>query len=178
MKPDANHPEQTEMNKSIESAILAAGCFWGVEQIFKDIPGVLSTEVGYIGGTKPNPSYEEVCTGRTGHAEAIRITFNPTLLKYSDLLEVFFRMHDPTTLNRQHNDIGTQYRSTIFYNDQNQKMLATEKIKEINDRKIFKKDVATTLEAATEFYSAEAYHQAYLEKNPGGYNCHILRNEI
>lgn len=159
-----------------ETAVLAGGCFWGMEEIIRKIPGVLETTVGYTGGNIPNPSYELICTGRTGHAEAVRVMFNPELLSYETLLGFFFRMHDPTTLNRQHNDIGTQYRSAVFFSDESQKA-AAEKVKAQFDRSgRFKRPIVTAVTAASAFYPAEGYHQKYLVKNPGGYNCHVLQD--
>jgi methionine-S-sulfoxide reductase len=165
--PDATDPKH-------ETAILAAGCFWGVEEIFRKIPGVVDTTVGYTGGTTVNPTYEEICTGRTGHAEAIEVVYDPAQGDYATILDLFFRLHDPTTLNRQHNDVGTQYRSAIFYTSEAQKEIA-ERVK-TEQAGNFKKPIVTEISAASIFYSAEAYHQDYLVKNPGGYNCHVLRN--
>ncbi len=159
-----------------EIALLAGGCFWGVEELIRQLPGVISTEVGYTGGELKNPRYEDVKKGNTKHAEAIRIEFNPKILTYEELLRYFFRLHDPTTLNRQGNDRGTQYRSAIFYNSPEQKKLA-EKIKnEIDLSKKWKNPVVTEIVPATTFYPAEDYHQKYLQKNPGGYTCHYLRD--
>ncbi len=160
-----------------ETAILAGGCFWGMEEILRQIPGVIKTTVGYSGGTTANPTYEDVTTGRTGHAEAIEVVFDPARLSYESLLDYFFRMHDPTTLNRQHNDVGTQYRSAIFHTSDAQK-LAAEKAKAKWDKSgKFRRPITTEITAATKFYSAEDYHQKYLVKNPGGYTCHVLRPE-
>jgi len=159
-----------------ETAILAGGCFWGMEEIIRKIPGVIKTTVGYSGGTTLNPTYEEVCTGGTGHAEAIQVVFDPARLSYEALLDYFFRMHDPTTLNRQHNDVGTQYRSAILYNSEEQKQTA-ERVKTRWDKSgEFKRPITTVITAATKFYPAEDYHQKYLVKNPGGYTCHVLRD--
>jgi methionine-S-sulfoxide reductase len=159
-----------------EIALLAGGCFWGVEELIRQLPGVVNTEVGYTGGELKNPRYEDVKKGNTKHAEAIRIEFNPKILTYEELLRYFFRLHDPTTLNRQGNDRGTQYRSAIFYNSPEQKKLA-EKIKnEIDLSKKWKNPVVTEIVPATTFYPAEDYHQKYLQKNPGGYTCHYLRD--
>jgi peptide methionine sulfoxide reductase msrA/msrB len=157
-----------------ETAILAGGCFWGMEEIIRKIPGVTKTTVGYTGGTTANPKYEDVTTGRTGHAEAIEVVFDSTRLSYDSLLDYFFRMHDPTTLNRQHNDVGTQYRSAIFYTSDAQKQTA-ERVKREQSGK-FTRPITTQIAAATKFYSAEDYHQKYLVKNPGGYTCHVLRD--
>jgi methionine-S-sulfoxide reductase len=161
---------------TIEKALLGAGCFWGVDKILRSIPGIVSTEVGYAGGTTKNPTYEEVCTGRTDHAEVVLVGFDPSVISYEGVLDVFFRLHDPTTLNRQHNDIGTQYRSVIFtYNDE-QRAVALEKIKQVDASKVFRSPVVTQVMTAPDYYSAEAYHQDYLIKNPSGYMCHILRD--
>jgi len=161
---------------TIEKALLGAGCFWGVDKILRSVPGIVSTEVGYAGGTTKNPTYEEVCTGRTDHAEVVLVGFNPEVISYEAVLDVFFRLHDPTTLNRQHNDIGTQYRSVIFtYNDE-QKQIALEKIKQVDASKVFRNPIVTQVMTAPDYYSAETYHQDYLIKNPHGYMCHILRD--
>lgn len=159
-----------------ETAILAGGCFWGVEEILRKIPGVLETEVGYTGGTTKHPSYEQICTGRTGHAEGLRIVFDPSRITYEELLKVFFRMHDPTTLNRQHNDVGTQYRSAIFYTGEEQRQTAEQVKAEMDQSGRFKRPIVTEITPASEFYPGEDYHQKYLIKNPGGYNCHVLRD--
>ena len=159
-----------------ETAVLAGGCFWGMEEILRKIPGVVRTAVGYTGGMTAKPTYEDVCTGTTGHAEAIQVVFDPTRLTYEGLLDYFFRMHDPTTLNRQHNDVGTQYRSAIFYHSEAQKLVA-EQVKARWDKSgKFKRPITTEITAAKEFYSAEDYHQKYLVKHPGGYTCHVLRD--
>jgi peptide methionine sulfoxide reductase msrA/msrB len=159
-----------------ETAILAGGCFWGMEEIIRKIPGVTKTQVGYSGGTTASPTYEEVCTGGTGHAEAIEVEFDSSRLSYEALLDYFFRMHDPTTLNRQHNDVGTQYRSAIFYTSDSQKQTA-ERVKARWDKSgKFNKPITTEITAAKPFYSAEDYHQKYLVKHPGGYTCHVLRD--
>lgn len=159
-----------------EMALLGAGCFWGVDHILKKIPGIISTEVGYAGGTTKNPSYEEVCTGKTDHAEVVLLKFNPEVISYEKVLDVFFRLHDPTTLNRQHNDIGTQYRSVIFTYSDEQKKTAEEVIKRVDESKVFRNPVVTQVLAAPDYFSAETYHQDYLIKNPTGYMCHILRD--
>ena len=159
-----------------ETAILAGGCFWGMEEIIRKIPGVVKTAVGYSGGTTPDPTYEEVCSGATGHAEAIEVVFDPAKLTYEGLLDYFFRMHDPTTLNRQHNDVGTQYRSAIFYTSDAQKQ-AAERVKAKWDKSgKFNRPITTEVSAASKFYSAEDYHQKYLVKHPDGYTCHVLRD--
>jgi peptide methionine sulfoxide reductase msrA/msrB len=159
-----------------ETAVLAGGCFWGMEEIIRKIPGVIKTTVGYSGGTLANPKYEDVCTGTTGHAEAVEVVFDPSRLSYEKLLDYFYRMHDPTTLNRQHNDVGTQYRSAIFYTSEAQKQ-AAESVKARWDKSgKFDRPITTQIAAAGKFYSAEEYHQKYLVKHPGGYTCHVLRD--
>jgi peptide methionine sulfoxide reductase msrA/msrB len=160
-----------------ETAILAGGCFWGMEEIIRKIPGVVKTTVGYSGGKTADPTYQEVCSGKTGHAEAIEVVFDPGKLSYEKLLDYFFRMHDPTTLNRQHNDVGTQYRSAIFYTSEAQKQ-AAERVKMRWDKSgKFNRPITTEVTAASKFYSAEDYHQKYLVKHPDGYTCHVLQPE-
>jgi methionine-S-sulfoxide reductase len=160
---------------SLEIATLAGGCFWGMEDLFRKIPGVVNTEVGYTGGKTPNATYKDVKTGSTNHAESLQIEFDPSKLSYEDLLLFFFRVHDPTTLNQQGNDIGTQYRSAIFYHSDAQKKTAEKVIERVNKSGAWKKPVVTQLVPATEFYIAEDYHQDYLEKEPNGYTCHYIR---
>lgn len=166
-----------KMNTSkTEEAVLSGGCFWGVEELIRKLPGVLETEVGYTGGNIPNPNYEIVKKGTSGHAEAIRIVFDPDKVSYEALLNYFFRLHDPTTVNRQGNDIGTQYRSAIFYKTPQQKEIA-EVVKDKLDKSgKWKNKVVTEIVPAKEFYKAEDYHQDYLQKHPDGYTCHFLRN--
>lgn len=159
-----------------EVAILAGGCFWGMEEIIRNIPGVLSTEVGYTGGTLAGPRYEDVKSGRTGHAESIQVVFNPDVLSYQALLSWFFRMHDPTTPNRQGNDVGTQYRSAIFYFDEGQRETAERVKAEVDRSGKWPRPLVTELVPAGKFYPAEGYHQDYLVKNPGGYTCHWVRD--
>jgi peptide methionine sulfoxide reductase msrA/msrB len=162
---------------TLETAILAGGCFWGMEELLRKIPGVLETEVGYEGGTTPNPTYEDVHTGRTGHAEAVRIVFDPSQVSYEDLLEKwFFRMHDPTTKNRQGNDVGTQYRSAIFITSPAQREAALRVKKRVEASGKWRAPIATEIVEAGPFTLAEDYHQKYLEKNPGGYTCHFMRD--
>jgi len=159
-----------------ETAIVAGGCFWGMQEIIRKLPGVISSRVGYTGGTTPNPTYEKVCSHTTGHAEAVEVVFDPNIMSYRQFLSFFFRMHDPTTLNQQHNDIGDQYRSAIFYTSEQQKKTAEEVKAEVDKSGKWKKPIVTEITQASEFYPAEEYHQDYLEKNPGGYNCHFLRD--
>jgi peptide-methionine (S)-S-oxide reductase len=148
-----------------ESAYFASGCFWCVEAIFESIEGVIDAESGYCGGTVNNPTYSQICSGKTGHAETVKVTFSSNKVTYSEMLEIFFDSHDPTTLNRQGPDVGTQYRSAIFYSDERQKILAQQYIENLKKQKIFK-TVTTTLEKMTKFYPAEQYHQDFVEKNP------------
>ena len=160
----------------LEKATLAGGCFWGMEDIIRKIPGVMETTVGYTGGTVNSPTYPVVSSGTSGHAEAVEVTYNRTQLSFEDLLGWFFRMHDPTTANRQGNDIGSQYRSTIFFHSPEQKTIAARVIAAVNASKRWANPVVTTLEPAGPFFPAEGYHQDYLVKNPGGYTCHYLRD--
>jgi methionine-S-sulfoxide reductase len=156
-----------------ETATLAGGCFWGVEELVRKLPGVVDTTVGYAGGTLDNPRYEDVKTGRTGHAESLQIEFDPSKISYDDILDFFFRLHDPTTANRQGNDIGTQYRSAIFYHDDTQRTAAERAIKRAQSK--WPRPIATEVVAFTNFYPAENYHQDYLQRYPNGYTCHYLR---
>lgn len=159
-----------------EVIILAGGCFWGVEELFRKVTGVLATEVGYTGGDLKNPTYNDVKTGTTGHAEAIKITFTPSQIELKDLLtQHFFRLHDPTTLNRQGNDVGSQYRSEIFYSNEQQRTVSEEVIQQLEKEDSWTKPIVTKITQATEFWSAEDFHQNYLQKNPGGYTCHFYR---
>ncbi len=155
-----------------QTAILAAGCFWGVQYYFDQVPGVTSTEVGYIGGRTEDPTYEQVCAHKTGHAEAVKIEFDSDKISYENLIKQFFRMHDPTQLNRQGPDVGDQYRSAIFYLDDDQKRVAEEQIKMLNKSSVFKSPLATSVEKATAWYPAEDYHQKYTERTGRGM-CHI-----
>lgn len=157
-----------------EIATLAGGCFWGMEDILRKIPGILNTTVGYTGGTG-TPTYKEVSTGTTGHAEAIEVEFDADQISYAKILDYFFRMHDPTTRNRQGGDIGTQYRSAIFFHTFEQEQTAHKVIAEVSRSGLWKNPIVTEVLGAKPFYAAEDYHQDYLEKNPGGYTCHFLR---
>ncbi len=160
-----------------EVAVLAAGCFWGVEQILRDVPGVIDTEVGYTGGWLENPTYADTHHSQSGHAEAIRLTFDPAVLSYEDLLEKwFFKLHDPTTLNRQGYDAGTQYRSAIFPQTPEQKAKAEQVKARVDALGKWKRPITTTIEPASTWYSAEDHHQDYLRKHPGGYSCHYMRD--
>ncbi len=159
-----------------EVATLAGGCFWGVQELIRKVPGVVSSTVGYTGGTTVNPRYEDVHTGRTGHAEAVQIVFDPRQISYESILRTFFRLHDPTTLNRQGNDMGSQYRSAIFWNSDEQRRTAERVKAEVDASGKWDKKVVTEIVKARPFYPAEDYHQDYLQKNPGGYTCHYLRD--
>lgn len=159
-----------------EVAILAGGCFWGLEDLLRKVPGVLQIEVGYTGGWQENPRYEDTHDSKSGHAEAVRVVFDPRKLSYADLLEKwFFRMHDPTTLNRQGNDTGTQYRSAIFFTSDAQRKTAEEVKKRVDASQKWKRPIVTEIVAASKWWKAEEYHQDYLVKNPGGYTCHFMR---
>ena len=163
--------------KQTEVAVLAGGCFWGVEEILRAVPGVLDTDVGYTGGWLKNPRYDDTHDSKSGHAEAIRVTFDPSVLSYEDLLEQwFFKLHDPTTLNRQGNDVGTQYRSAIFPQTEEQRAAAERVIARVQASGKWKRPITTSIEPASTWYSAEGYHQDYLRKNVGGYTCHFMRD--
>ncbi|MEO8029992.1 MAG: peptide-methionine (S)-S-oxide reductase MsrA [Gemmatimonadota bacterium] len=160
-----------------EVAVMAGGCFWGVEEILRKVPGVIETDVGYTGGWQENPTYDDTHDSKSGHAEAIRITFDPSVLSYQDLLENwFFKLHDPTTLNRQGNDVGTQYRSAIFPQSPAQKATAEEVKARVEASGKWNKPITTSIEPAGVWYSAEGYHQDYLQKHPSGYSCHFMRD--
>ena len=158
-----------------EKAILAGGCFWGMEELIRKLPGVLSTRVGYTGGQFDNPTYEDMKSGTTNHAEAIEITFDPTRFSYRALLEFFFRIHDPSTKNQQGNDRGTQYRSAIFYLNDEQKITAQQVIAAVDASGKWPRKVVTELVPAGVFYRAEDFHQHYLQRYPQGYTCHFIR---
>jgi peptide-methionine (S)-S-oxide reductase len=156
---------KTTIAQKYKVAYFGSGCFWCVEAIFETVKGVKEAESGYCGGTTKNPSYEQICTGKTGHAETVKVTYDPNVISYSDLLRVFFNSHDPTTLNQQGPDRGTQYRSVIFYSNETEKQLAKDYIKNLLDKKTFK-EITTTLERFDTFYPAEAYHQDFEKRNP------------
>ena len=147
-----------------KKAVFAAGCFWGVESTFQQMDGVKSTTVGYIGGKVKNPSYELVCTGITGHAEAVEVEYNPNVVSFEKLLDTFFQLHDPTTLNRQGPDVGTQYRSAAYFSDDEEKKIIESKVNTLNESGKFKSKIVTEIEAISEFYNAEDYHQDYYKK--------------
>jgi methionine-S-sulfoxide reductase len=156
-----------------ETATLAGGCFWGVEELVRKLPGVIDTTVGYAGGTLNKPLYEDVKTGRTGHAESLQIVFDSSKITFDEILDFFFRLHDPTTANRQGNDIGTQYRSAIFYHDETQRD-AAERAKQRAQPK-WPRPIVTEVVPFTNFYPAEDFHQDYLQRRPNGYTCHYVR---
>ena len=164
----------TTAQKSTETATLGGGCFWCLEAVFDDLNGVISVESGYMGGQTVNPTYEQVCGGRTGHAEVVQITFDPALVRFREILEVFFVIHDPTTLNRQGNDSGTQYRSAIFFHSQEQKQIAQEVITNLSGARLWRDPVVTEVTPATVFYIAEDYHQEYFANNPEAGYCQFV----
>lgn len=157
---------------SLQKATFAAGCFWGVEELFRNIEGVVSTRVGYSGGTIQNPTYEEVCSSKTGHAEAVEITYDDEKISYEELLALFWNNHNPTTLNQQGPDIGEQYRSVIFYHSEDQKKAAEKSKNELEHSKKYKNPIVTQIVPAAPFYEAKEYHQKYFEKRGGGV-CHV-----
>lgn len=165
---------KTNNEKNLEVATLAAGCFWCIEGAFGIINGVEKIEPGYTGGTVANPSYEDVCTGKTGHAEAAQISFDPQIISYREILEIFFTMHDPTSLNRQGADVGTQYRSVIFYNSPEQRATAEKLIDELNREGIWNKPIVTAIEPLSAFYPAETYHKEYYQKHSTEPYCQIV----
>ena len=166
------------MNQEI--ATLAGGCFWCLEAVFDQLKGVKSVESGYMGGKTPNPNYEQVCSGNSGHAEVVRVTFDPDELAYRDLLSVFFAIHDPTTLNRQGNDVGTQYRSAIFYHSDEQKRAAEEVVANLAKAAIFRNPIVTEVVAASQFHMAEDHHQEYFQRVGGGnpYCSYVIEPKV
>ena len=164
------------MNQSAPSevATLAGGCFWCIEAVFREVDGVENVVSGYTGGTTVNPTYEQVCTGETGHAEAVQVTFDPAKISYREILEIFFSVHDPTTLNRQGADTGTQYRSAIFYHNEQQKAIAEELIRELNKARLWKKPIVTQIAPLDKFYPAEDYHQEYFSRHPEQAYCQMV----
>lgn len=166
-----------DTERGLEKATLAGGCFWGVEEILRSVPGVVGTRVGYTGGGIARPTYEMVKRGDTGHAEAVEVTFDPARIGYDEILDYFFRLHDPTTTDRQGNDIGTQYRSAIFYHSEAQRRAAVSAMERAGrSARWGGRTIVTQIAQAEPFYEAEGYHQKYLQKNPGGYSCHYLRD--
>ena len=164
------------MNQDTKSevATLAGGCFWCVEAVFREIDGVESVASGYAGGATVNPTYEQVCTGATGHAESVQVTFDTAKISYREILEIFFSVHDPTTLNRQGADMGTQYRSAIFYHNEKQKAIAEELVTELNKAGLWKNKIVTQIVPLDKFYRAEEYHQEYFRRHPEQAYCQIV----
>jgi peptide-methionine (S)-S-oxide reductase len=163
-----------KMRQPSEEATLAGGCFWCLEAVYDRLEGVLSVESGYMGGHTPNPTYTRVCEGDTGHAEVVQVRFDPSVISYRELLEVFFSIHDPTTLNRQGNDVGTQYRSAIFYHSAEQKAEAEKMIRQLEAEKAFADRIVTEVVPAGDFHMAEGYHQEYFEHNPNQPYCQFI----
>lgn len=166
-------PKPQKMN-ALQTATFGSGCFWCTEAVFLDVKGVASVASGYMGGKTKNPTYRDICTGTTGHAEVIQLTFDPALVTYEELLEIFWNTHDPTTLNRQGNDEGTQYRSVVFYHDENQRTVALAYKKQLAEAKTFKDPIVTEITKAAEFYKAEDYHQNYFAINPDQAYCRFV----
>ncbi|MCH2212411.1 MAG: peptide-methionine (S)-S-oxide reductase MsrA [Fuerstiella sp.] len=164
----------TEEKSNKQVAILGGGCFWCTEAVFLRVRGVTSVTSGYTGGTVPNPTYEQICRGDTGHAEVIRIEFSPDVISFEQVLDIFFHTHDPTTLNRQGADSGTQYRSAVFFNSSQQKAVAADIIKTLDDSGVFRDPIVTTLEELKKFYPAEDYHQNYYNLNPNQGYCRVV----
>ena len=164
------------MNEGVSSEIatLAGGCFWCIEAVFREVDGVDKVVSGYAGGSTVNPTYQQVCTGQTGHAEAVQVRFNPSKISYQEILEIFFSVHDPTTLNRQGADTGTQYRSAIFYHNQQQKAVAEELIGELNKAHLWKKPIVTQIVPLDTFYPAEDYHREYFSRHPEQAYCQMV----
>ena len=174
VKEEFKEPVKVKVKEGMEVATFAGGCFWCTEAVFLEIKGVEKVVSGYIGGKTVNPTYKDICTGETGHAEAIQITFNPNEVAYEDLLEVFFGTHDPTTLNRQGADVGTQYRSEIFYHSEAQKTKAENYIQLLEKEKLYDKKIVTKVSSATVFYNAEEYHQNYYNQNSSQGYCQMV----
>ena len=164
------------MNKavSLEVATLAGGCFWCIEEVFREVDGVENVVSGYTGGTIVNPTYEQVCTGKTGHAEAVQVKFNPSKLSYREILEIFFSVHDPTTLNKQGADVGTQYRSSIFYHNEQQKRVAEELTGELSRAQLWNRPIVTQIVPLGTFYPADVYHQEYFSRHPEQAYCQMV----
>jgi peptide-methionine (S)-S-oxide reductase len=162
------------METERETATLAGGCFWCLEAVYDELRGVESVVSGYMGGRRPNPTYEQVCAGTTGHAEVVQVTFRPAQVSFRELLEVFFTIHDPTTLNRQGGDVGTQYRSAVFYHSDEQKQTAEQVIRDVEAEEIWENPIVTEVTEATQFYPAEGYHQEYYARNPRAGYCQVV----
>lgn len=172
--PEKNIQQEDISTDSLQTATFAGGCFWCTEAIFRQLKGVREVKPGYTGGTKPNPTYKEVCDGNTGHAEAIRIIFDPSLVSYKELLEIFFKTHDPTTLDRQGNDVGTQYRSAIFYHNEQQRLQAADVINKLSELKAYSNPIVTEVTSASEFFVAEDYHHNYFNRNKNQPYCEAV----
>lgn len=166
--------EMQQVNRAVQTATLGGGCFWCLEAVFDELRGVEQVVSGYSGGRRSNPTYEQVCSGATGHAEVVQVVFDPAVISFRELLEVFFAIHDPTTLNRQGADVGTQYRSVIFYHSPEQKDIARAMIAELNASKVFDHSIVTEVTAFDKFYPAEEYHQEYFRKNPNQPYCQVV----
>lgn len=178
-RPDKTLPDHAQSDRPLEQAIFAGGCFWCTEAVMQDLRGVEQVESGYIGGSVPNPDYRSVCGGQTGHAEAVRVTFDPAQVSYRDLLGLFFATHDPTTLNRQGADVGTQYRSALFPLSRAQEETARDLIGQLTAENTFGRPIVTSIEPASTFYVAEAYHQNYYKNNPGqGYCMAVISPKV
>jgi peptide-methionine (S)-S-oxide reductase len=174
MTDESKKADGVSSDRKLETATLAGGCFWCVEAVFDELRGVERAVSGYTGGDAPNPSYEAVCSGATGHAEAVQVTFDPAVITFREILEIFFTVHDPTTLNRQGADVGTQYRSAIFYHTPEQRETAERVMAELNEEKIWDAPIVTEIAPLTEFYTAEDYHQKYFRNNPGQGYCRAV----
>jgi len=161
-------------NMEQQTATLAGGCFWCIEGAFSQVQGIISATSGYMGGHSTNPSYEEICTGESGHAEVVQLSFDPEIISYQEILEIFFTLHDPTQLNRQGNDVGTQYRSALFCHDESQQSIARAIIKEMHDADMFEQDIVTQVCTVEPFYSGEKYHQDYVNNNPESQYCQAV----
>ncbi|HEY1032804.1 MAG TPA: peptide-methionine (S)-S-oxide reductase MsrA [Flavipsychrobacter sp.] len=174
-----NNTKPIENEKKLEIATFAAGCFWCVEAQYQQLKGVEKVESGYIGGSVPNPTYKQVCTGNTGHAEACNIFYDPSVISYDELLAAFWTAHDPTQLNRQGNDVGTQYRSAIFYHNDEQKQKAEDYKRKLNEEKAYNDDIVTEISPYSTFYKAEDYHQNYYNDNPSqGYCVFVVKPKL
>jgi peptide-methionine (S)-S-oxide reductase len=171
---DREHTQLTNSPSTDETATLGGGCFWCLEAVYAGLKGVVRVESGYAGGTVPNPSYREVCAETTGHAEVVQLTFDPQAISFKEILEVFFTIHDPTTLNRQGADVGTQYRSAIFYHTPEQKATAEQVIRELTAAGVWEKPIVTEVTPFSAFYKAEAYHQEYFQRNPEQPYCQFV----
>jgi peptide-methionine (S)-S-oxide reductase len=165
---------KTEEQNNLEVATLGGGCFWCLEAAFEQIQGVVKADSGYSGGTTKEPTYEQVCTGTTGHAEVVQVAFDPTVISYKEILEIFFTIHDPTTLNRQGADVGTQYRSAIFYHNKKQKETAEQVINDFEAKKVWNHPIVTQVEPFKRFYKAEEYHKQYFDRNPNAGYCKVV----